>query len=329
MTFGPKCPNCRNMLPDDSQFCHFCGTQIRPAVVEVKVSEEEKVPGVAKAVPADDGNSKTCKHCGAPTMNNRFFCPKCGRSIHEGTPDPAPLAPATTAQQRTPVVAPTSAKTTLVYRMSKKAVVAIVVLAIACAIAISINIAQGVQTARAFASNVLQSNRISELEEEAKADKQAIEALEQRNEDLEKENGTLTKNTEQQKKTISNISKQLSEKKAQLASANTKANLFDEICNLFENNTLGYASKSYFADKQVIYLKKGGPSERIKVTVKFDDIIRCQASGWAVTTKWADKWDGNTIELIVTPSQAPAINTITFSSDHDDKTFDVIVIVGE
>ena len=51
-----KCPKCKNEIPEDSVFCHYCGCDIKAVF-----AEENICPSCGKGI---EPNSKFCSFCG-------------------------------------------------------------------------------------------------------------------------------------------------------------------------------------------------------------------------------------------------------------------------
>lgn len=67
------CKSCGKTIPDDSVFCHFCGTKVETETTTQK--------------------SRFCTSCGAQIPDGVKFCPKCGASVSGTQPSyqkPAP-----------------------------------------------------------------------------------------------------------------------------------------------------------------------------------------------------------------------------------------------
>ncbi len=62
-----KCPNCGKMVPNDAQFCPYCGHKF--------VSGMKKCVKCGKDIPED---AQFCPYCGAP---QKSVCPNCGKEI--------------------------------------------------------------------------------------------------------------------------------------------------------------------------------------------------------------------------------------------------------
>ena len=69
------CPKCRQLLPEDSEFCQYCGSRLHPA----SAPENNVVPS---SVPELAG--KTCPFCKAPFMEGEavVFCSHCEMPHH-------------------------------------------------------------------------------------------------------------------------------------------------------------------------------------------------------------------------------------------------------
>ena len=62
-----NCPKCGMTLPDDSEFCQYCGERIEPSV---------SIPA-----PSVEPDERKCPNCGMLLPNDVAFCPFCGGKI--------------------------------------------------------------------------------------------------------------------------------------------------------------------------------------------------------------------------------------------------------
>ena len=69
------CPNCRQPLPDDSEFCQYCGSKLAEPAAEVNSAVPASVPELA---------GKTCPFCKAPFIEGEavVFCSHCEMPHH-------------------------------------------------------------------------------------------------------------------------------------------------------------------------------------------------------------------------------------------------------
>lgn len=75
-----KCPNCGKLLPDDSDFCQFCGSKlVKRPFPEQDVNTEGLLDGDPGA-PAKSANLK-CPKCGLPLPADSEFCQYCGSEL--------------------------------------------------------------------------------------------------------------------------------------------------------------------------------------------------------------------------------------------------------
>lgn len=69
-----KCQKCNNEIPDNSEFCPYCGQS-----QESKSAEEEK--------------DFVCRYCGTEIEESTAYCPECGASFHHKINVELPVLP--------------------------------------------------------------------------------------------------------------------------------------------------------------------------------------------------------------------------------------------
>ncbi len=82
---GQRCPDCSRAIPEDAQFCPYCGHQV---MVFSQCTECGKnLPPNARfcpkcGTPAGQGpQAKKCSHCGAENLPQAVFCDQCGERL--------------------------------------------------------------------------------------------------------------------------------------------------------------------------------------------------------------------------------------------------------
>ena len=71
-----KCSNCGMVLPDDSEFCQFCGAKIMVDAVNNRISPE--ADGTINSIPL---SQKCCTKCGMLLPEDSEFCQYCGTHV--------------------------------------------------------------------------------------------------------------------------------------------------------------------------------------------------------------------------------------------------------
>ena len=92
---------------------------------------------------------------------------------------------------------------------------------------------------------------------------------------------------------------------------------------------LGTASKTFYADKPVLFLKAGGDAGVISVysNKKNNETIQAVPSSEDIQGDFGEWTINNWHDYMVTPSSKSGHYTIQFSNDRDSEFFDVLVVV--
>lgn len=296
-----KCPKCGYILPQDSEFCQYCGEKLailpeinsnskapegsseisedqicNSAVVEKSAQEEGNVSSIHGEKESSCPDEKlltekkalnvlqdnSARENGPPVSNKKKkFCKLCGGLI-----DPKTKRCTSCGQQH--------------FGFSKNvffvAIFTVILLALA-----GLNIFQYISYNRA-------NSIIDDLEKQAKTNDAKIAALE------------------------------------------NKAAYYDDICDFLNNGNIGYAADNFNTDKSVILVKKSDTSMKVTLTAYWGDggtVSASSSSSSADVVFDDDSWD-ETTTLTVEP-HTEGVSIITFSNDVDSDTFNILIIVTE
>lgn len=308
-----KCQKCGYALPDDSEFCQYCGSKLyvadeNIAVPDIPIAElpdsadvqqpsqesstasdiEDALPpqkesesASSAAVPENHDTAPTLDISGLKATPNetpvdnhkKKFCKFCGGLIDTDTKK-------------------CSSCGKQFFRYPKR-IVGIIALLIVFVALTGLNIYQ-------YVSN---DATISDLE-------QQIEARDS---------------------TISTQGSTIATQKSKIAGLEDKAEYYDEICSFLSRGNIGYAADNFKSSDSIILVRKGETNRKFTLTAYW-------SNGGTVSTSYSsflvagvsfdnDNWSRSTT-MTINP-RAEGINVITFTNDVDSKTFKIMIIVTE
>jgi len=292
-----NCSKCGSALPDDSEFCQYCGYKLsvedeNTATLDTSHKESESSSSVAtipenycggptpdisgleavpKETPADNRKKKFCKLCGGLIDAETKRCSSCGKQF---------------------------------FRFPKR-VFSIIALIIVLAALAGLNVYQ-------YVSN---DATLSDMKQQLEENSITITGLEQQ---IKTQNSTIST----QKSTIATqINK--------IAELGEKADYFDEICSFLSSGNIGYAADNFKSSDSIILVRKGETNHKFTLTAYW-------SNGGTVSTSYSnflvagvsydnDNWSRSTTMTIDPISEG--INIVTFTNDVDSKTFKIMILV--
>ena len=305
-----KCSKCGNLLPEDSEFCQYCGAKLDSSasddvsftvssrneasfVLEAKsdftpghVLNEQQQTEPETSPPADCHSTETPVAVPVAVspqeseLNNKKQrrCKKCGAAID-------------------PITKKCSSCGNKYFRA--KTAVPLILSTVLLLFSVGLNIVQYVQS-RGTIKTLTAS--ISSLNTE-------IDTLKEKN---------------------SSLSTTVDAQKKQIASFSLKADYFDKICKELDTGCLGYASKNFNASESIIAVSKYQTNRKFTLTAYWNSggTVYVDYSGNSAYVSFDnDTWYPSTT-LIVCPRSA-GITVVTFSNSVDSTTFKVLIIVTD
>lgn len=264
-----RCPKCGYALPEDSEFCQYCGSKLsaegeniaspdipivelpNSADVRQTIQEAQKASDIEDTFPPKE---ETDSYNNAAALENNCTVP---------TPDTIGL---TVAPTETPVENQKKkfckhcgglidAKTKKCSSCGKqffrfpKRIVGIIALVIVFSALAGLNIYQ-------YVSN---DARLSDLEQQLNANSTTIAGLEQQ---------IKTKDT-----TISTQKSTIATQKSTITGFEEKAEYYDEICSFLSRGNIGYAADNFKSSDSIILVKKGAQKRRNEPQVYFNRVL--------------------------------------------------------
>lgn len=313
-----KCPKCGYLLPDDSEFCQYCGEKLSvqaeesddvgPSDIEVIANIEGQQLDIDSSPISDKGNtisslekSGSVTQTAAPMtlqvestanasdltqakseatvdVRKKKFCKYCGGPIDLKTKK------CTSCGKQ-------------FFRFPKRAVGIALLLIVFVALA-GLNIYQYVGYNNTIESN---ASTISNLEQQ-----------------IETKDATIST----QKTTISNQKNEISE-------LENKAGYYDDICNALNSGNIGAASSNFKVSDGVIVIDKG-QTKQVTLTTSYsgDSTISVDYSGFSALVSFdEDTWYSTTTLTI--DSWFEGVTVATFSNTANSQTFKMVIIVTD
>ena len=302
-----KCPHCGNYLPDDSEFCQYCGVKLgvlQPAdIPDAETSHigksvlPDRLPDIVMNIEsktaagqshADDalgkGNDVVASMSTLqrnPTENRRkqIYCKNCGSIIDNATKR------CTGCGKQ--------------YFRAKLVIPYIAMFAL-LTLSICMNIMQYIHNEKAVETLATQSSEIKILEEKV---------------------SSLNSTVSTQEQTITS-------QKKEIASLAENAGYFDIISKGLRNANIGYASNNFKSSESIIVLGKNESNRKFTLTANWAQggNVSVDYSGSAAYISFdKNSWTTST-QMTIKPWKE-GVTIATFSNDVDSKTFKILIIV--
>lgn len=335
-----KCPKCGFTLPEDSEFCQYCGarvirtSEISPADLQVEkavaapseISLLEELPVNAAAdVPAQQESVEASTEGSA--VSPVLVVPE----VDHDEEAPLEAAPPVGKEGKTPQYCTRCGG--LIDPVTKKCPgcgkrhffagepIPILFLSLALVAAIGLNIAQ-------FVIGQDRSKKAAELgqtvsAQEAIIDKQKI-TISEREATISEQGATIRG----QEATISKQKNTIEDLESARQIYKERADEFSLICRELQTGNLGYASNNFHADESVIVVSKSQENRKFTLTAywKNGGTVRLDFSGSSADVDF-DKNSWTTSTPVTIDPRWEGVTVVTFSNNVNSERFKVIIIV--
>lgn len=324
-----KCPECGCELPDDSEFCQYCGAKLNKKMVSPKESYSTGIneEPMKKGFPAEE--NPFVRNDLAPGTKVVQINQSCEDSqadsemmLQQKKPtDESKSENSASAQLVSPQIDPTAdrkkqfcrycggvidPKTKKCYscgkqyfRFPKKAAAIMMCFLVFAALA-GLNVYQYLS-----------------YQNSAEADAVIIDNLEQQ---------AKIRNAN-----LSSLNSQLTTLKQEITSYQTEAKMYHTICDFLKSGNAGYASSEFLASDSIIVISESTARKSFILTVAFESAVtvNVDTSGRAANVDFSESnWSGSTTTIYVTPNYV-GTTVATFSNNLNSQTFQVLVVVTE
>lgn len=280
------CPNCQSNIPDDSVFCPNCGCNIKEIEKTIEAQKMLEEDAEKESVII----SNVCPNCGKEFPSDSLFCPCCGCNIEDEYKK---------SEQNNSAIVPAE-NTTYKKPSSVWKVLTILLLALC--------IVLGVHSYNTSNETGIQKAEYEEYEKNIKSYK----------EDLEKYANATRK-----------LNYSLSYLNNTIPELEKSVSFYTELYDIISKKNMGFSTENFHADKGIVFLKYNSKKATVKVKMAYENstITATEIHGNNhITFEWSKKWDGNTIDLYITP-KSRGISEIEISNNRYDNPFSIIVIV--
>ncbi len=322
-----KCVKCGKVLPDDSEFCLYCGEKIEQESAVLKEPIES--------------TRKKCTKCGMPVPDDSDYCQYCGSIIQ-------PLKEAARKEQMyyqwqhdEPTIKQESAsqkseknnngitnnfgdtdvcKTKKLKNCRAKQIIVSVVVAI-CIITLA-------------TLNVLQYKRHQEEEKQLAELKESYSEIYKNYSDQETIILTQKETIEKQSSKLSEKDKEIAQKdqklktqKNQISSLEKKADYYTTISSALKYGNIGYAASNFNCSQSIVLVKKG-ETQKITLTANWNNggsVTISRSTSAASIDFDQNSWTYSTTLSI--KGNSVGISVVTFSNNVNSQQFKIIVIV--
>ncbi len=338
-----KCPKCHLPLPDDSEFCQFCGTKLEPAAQAQPAPAAEApstpppqpkpAPEPAAPPPApQESTTSTAEpdraamsHTESSVNSQTYTTTSTAADAPSALAAPAPAPAKADKAKRGKRVTQAKREKHCKYcggvidsgtkkcqgcgkRYSPaKRILLPVVCAVVLIALLGLNIFQ-------YANNRSQAAALSEAEAQVRT---LQDDLAQKDTQLQSLEEQLNSNAH----TITSLRQ--SEKRYKI-----KSDLFHDICRACQSGKLGRASNYFYASKSIVIVPLSQKRAQFTLTADWPSAsqVYTDYSGTSATYDFACEWDGSSITTYVYPYSV-GVTTITFTNSLNSQTFNVVIVV--
>lgn len=170
-------------------------------------------------------------------------------------------------------------------------------------------------------SNLAQKATIASYQEQAQTDSQTINSL-------EAEVASLNKEVADKDSQIESLDGEINSLEEDVKKYKKDANKLDEIYTFVQRSDAGGYDYKFKADRNVVVMKKGSPSQKITLTTSYATSYWYELSkqGVVAVDFARDSWSGSFVDINLTP-QGVGTTYLTFHNEANSNTFMVMVIV--
>ena len=298
-----QCPHCHQLLPNDSDFCQYCGVNLSDIGRKVEVplqqngngnvenrSRKKELSKQEESINQSFDSTKQkkthyCGQCGGEIDSNSRKCKKCGKQ-HFRIKTALPIL--------------------LLSILSLCLIGAIIVL---------------------FLNNRTAVSRINSLEQAINQKEDDIENLKNTVADLEKTNQKYETRISEQKKRINEIENNLEDTTEIVKD-------YDLICTALREENLGYAADNFRSSEKIIYVNENQKDRKFTLTAHWSQggevsvsYLPSYRTPTAEVSFDNDSWETSTKMTVVPKSKG--VTAVMFENSVNDDFLFVVIIVGD
>lgn len=318
------CQKCGMTLPDDSEFCQYCGAPVEPSPIpeQIEPSNSETACNSTPNISEPQSPSES------PVEDKRSIVSSKTKGI----------------KNRSAVTAAQSTDKNLTQEQKKKRakyIAVILIVSISIVALAALNILQyishqGSQKRLAekdhsivelTAANEELTKINSEQEEKLQAQQITIEDQSTKLSEKDKELSQKNKEISDKDKKISSQESTINTQKNKISSLETKAEYFSSISTALKSGNIGYAASNFNCSQSIILVKKG-ETKKITLTANWSNggTVSLSYSNYAAYVDFdQSNWSYSTTLSIT--GNSTGVSVVTFSNDVNSKTFKIIIIV--